>query len=110
MLMTDSNAALALQVLTGYHEVQHTIDELLAAKYRSLGDFGGWVARRVNRLTDDERRGGLLAIASDAGLAKHVRHVPDVLGDAKAVRDRLARSMTLHVVDDVVRVLRMLIS
>lgn len=101
--MTDLNAALALQVLTGYHEVQHTIDELLAAKYRSLGDFGGWIAKRGNRLTDDERRGALLAIASDAGLAKQVKNVPNVLGDAKVVRDRLAHSMTLHMVDEGVR-------
>ncbi|GAA5036165.1 hypothetical protein ACFQRL_09065 [Microbacterium fluvii] len=101
--MTDLNAALALQVLTGYHEVQHTIDELLAAKYRSLGGFGGWMAKRANRLTDGERRGGLLAIASDAGLAERVKHVPNVLGDVKAVRDSLAHSMTLHMVDEGVR-------
>ena len=61
------------------------------------------MAKRGNRLTDDDRRGGLLAIASDAGLVKHLKNVPNVLGDAKAVRDRLAHSMTLHRVDDGVR-------
>lgn len=101
--VSDSNAALAFQVLTGYHEVQHRIDELLEAKYRSLGDFGGWISKRARRLMDDERRAGFLAVAADAGLAKRVRNVPNVLGDAKAIRDRLAHSMTLHMVDEGVR-------
>jgi len=101
--MSDTNAALALQVLSGYHEVQEKIGELLSAKYRSLGDFGAWLTKRTARLTDDERRSAFLAIASDVGLADRVKHVPNVMGDAKKVRDALAHSFALRPGDEGIR-------
>lgn len=101
--MSETNAALALQVMSGYHEVQLKIGELVTAKYMTLGAFGQWAVRRSKRLTDEERRAAFLAIAADAGLKKQVKRVPMVLGDAKAIRDRLAHSMTLQLSENGVR-------
>lgn len=98
--MSDSNAVLALQVLTGYHEVQHRMDELLAARFEQLAGLGEWLTKRNRKLTDDERRAAFMAIAADAGLQKLVRNVPNVLGDAKRIRDSLAHSVTLGVSAD----------
>lgn len=101
--MSDSHAVLALQVLTGYHEVQHRMDELLAARFRQLGQLGEWLTKRSRKLTDDERRSAFMAVAADAGLSKSVARVPNVLGDAKKIRDALAHSVTLGVASDGVR-------
>lgn len=98
--MSDSHAVLALQLLTGYHEVQLRIDELLSARLGQLGSLGAWVTKRNRKLSDDERRAAFLAVAADAGLAPLVRNVPSVLVDAKRIRDSLAHSITLGVSEE----------
>lgn len=101
--MNEANAVLAPQVLSGYHEVQLKLGELVTAKYKTLGAFGDWAVSRSKRLTDEERRAAFLAIAADAGLKKQVKRVPMDLGDAKVIRDRLAHSMTLQIGESGVR-------
>lgn len=87
----QSTAELVLQLFAIYQEVQDTIDDLLARRCIELGDmFGGWLQKRIEKLTDEERRKAFMALAEDAGLGNTVRLVPNVWGDAKKIRDSLA--------------------